>query len=121
MARRLNDRQIDSKEARGRLKPRAKPYWTRVERGKVHLGYRRLVKDGSGRSPSGTWIVRHYLGGQTYQIEKIGIADDWSDADGHAVLSFDQAVEKARVRMAVRAENAAGRSRRPWTVADAMD
>lgn len=96
MARKLNDKFLDSKEARRRLKPSRKPYWTFVEHGKVHLGYRR-TENKSGIS--GTWIVRHYLGHQKYQQEQIGTADDHSDADGIVIFDFHQAIAAARVRM----------------------
>jgi hypothetical protein len=55
MARRIADKNLDSKEARRKLSPRGKPHWRGIERG-LHLGYRRL-SDGAG-----PWIVRRYLG-----------------------------------------------------------
>src|SRR5262245_37129898 len=96
MARKIKDSQLDTREARGRLKARGKPYWRLIERG-LHLGYRRL----KGRA--GTWCARHYVGEQQYQVEALGIADDLSDADGVAVLDFWQAQQKARKSMASRA------------------
>jgi integrase len=113
MARRVKDRVLDSREARGKLKARGKPYWRVIERG-MHLGYRRL------RGKAGTWWARHYIGEQQYEVESIGIADDLSDADGVAILNYWQAVEAARKRMVVRAHAAAGKTG-PLTVADAMD
>jgi integrase len=64
--------------------------------------------------------VRHYAGGQTYQVETIATADDYSDADGVAILSFRDAQAKARERMVSRAHTAAGKTG-PVTVAAAMD
>jgi integrase len=64
--------------------------------------------------------VRHYAGGQTYQVETIATADDYSDADGVAILSFRDAQTKARERMVSRAHTAAGKTG-PVTVAAAMD
>src|SRR5438046_2780997 len=121
MARKLKDTHLDSKEARQRLKPSPAPYWTRIERGKVHLGYRRLRKGPDGKPQSGSWILRRYRGNQTYKLEWIAYADDWNDADGDEILSFDQAVQLARARMAVLAENAVGKKGKLWTVQDAMD
>ena len=89
MARKVKDKALDSREARSKLKPRGKPYWRQIEQ-KLHLGYRRL------KGKAGTWWVRHYIGAQTYEVESLGIADDLSDADGVAVLSFWQAQDKAR-------------------------
>ncbi len=121
MARRLKSVHLDSKEARARLKQRGKPYWTTIERGRVHLGYRRLGKSKDGTPLAGPWIVRHYVGNERYLEEGIGVADDLSDADGITILNFDQAVVLTRGRMTVRAENAIGKNNRPWTVQDAMD
>ena len=103
MARKVRDRELDTREARGKLKPRGKPYWRTIEPG-LHLGYRRL----KGRA--GTWSARHYLGGQAYEVEAIGVADDQSDADGVAILNFWQAQSKARKRMVSRAHTAAGKT-----------
>jgi integrase len=113
MARKVKDKELDTREARGKLKPRGKPYWRTIERG-LHLGYRRL----SGKA--GTWWARHYIGDQQYEAEALGNADDLSDADGVAILSYWQAQDKARERMVKRAHSAAGKTG-PLTVADAMD
>jgi integrase len=113
MARKVKDKALDSREARSRLKPRGKPFWRQIERG-LHLGYRRL------KGKAGTWWVRHYLGAQTYEIESLGAADDLSDADGTAILSYWDAQTKARERMVARAHAAAGKAG-PLTVKDAID
>jgi|RhiMetdeSRZDD1v2_1073273.scaffolds.fasta_scaffold70586_5 integrase len=113
MARKVKDKELDTREARGKLKPRGKPYWRTIERG-LHLGYRRL------KGKAGTWWARHYIGGQQYEAEALGNADDLSDADGVAILSYWQAQDKARERMVKRAHAAAGKTG-PLTVADAMD
>src|SRR3974390_2918866 len=81
MARKVKDKELDTREARSKLKPRGKPYWRTIERG-LHLGYRRL------KGKAGTWWARHYLGNQQYELEAIGIADDLSDADSVAILDF---------------------------------
>jgi len=113
MARRLLDRYLDSKEARRRLVPRAKPYFRAIERG-LHLGYRRLATGAAG-----PWVARHYLGDRRYEEEAIGYADDLSDADGIAILNYWQAVEAARARMRLRSHAAAGVTG-PYTVGDAV-
>ncbi len=112
MARRVHDKALDSREARRRLKIRGKPYYRAIERG-LHLGYRRL-----GDGQAGTWVARHYVGEQSYEVQKIGIADDVSDAEGVAVLDFWQAQEAARKAMVERARRG---KHGPITVADAMD
>jgi hypothetical protein len=101
VARRVRDANLETREARSRLKPRGKPYWRSLERG-LHLDYRRL------RGKPRTWNVRHYLGDQRYEIKQIGIADDLSDADGVAILDIWQAQTAA-----------AGKTIGPFTVADA--
>jgi integrase len=96
MARRIKDKALDSREARSKLKARGKPYYRAVERG-LHIGYRRL------RDEAGTWVIRRYLGDRTYAVERLGAADDRSDADGIAILDFWQAQTKARELMVGRA------------------
>ncbi len=113
MARRVLDRYLDSKEARRRLAPRAKPHFRAIERG-LHLGYRRLATGAAG-----PWVARHYLGDQRYEEEAIGHADDLSDADGVVILNYWQAVEVARERMRLRIHAEAGITG-PYTVAHAV-
>ena len=112
MARRLRDSTLDSREARRKLAPRGEPYYRSVEQG-VHLGYRRRA------NAAGTWLVRQFSG-NAYRADRLGVADDLSDADGAAVLSYWQAVEAVRKRMAEQGR-AATESVRRYTVADAMD
>jgi len=114
MARRVLDKSLDSREARRRLKIRGRPYYRVIERG-LHLGYRRL-----GGGQAGTWVARFYIGEQSYEVQKIGIADDVSDADGVAVLDFWQAQDKARRAMVERAHRALGKHG-PITIGDVMD
>ena len=114
MARRVLDKSLDSRDARRRLKIRGKPYYRVIERG-LHLGYRRL-----GGGQAGTWVARFYVGEQSYEVQKIGIADDVSDADGVAVLDFWQAQDKARRAMVERAHRALGKHG-PITIGDVMD
>jgi integrase len=113
MARKVKDKALDSREARGRLKAQGKPYWRAIEP-KLHLGYRRL----KGRA--GTWSARHYIGDQQYEVELLGVADDYSDADGVAILDFWQAQTEARKRMVTRAHSAAGITG-PRTVRECMN
>lgn len=99
MARRVLDTTLDTRTARSRLRARGKPYWRQLEPG-LAIGYR---KPSSG---PGKWVVRHYLGdGDRYETETFGTADDLSDPDGVAVLSFWQAQGKARAQMVQRAHN----------------
>lgn len=113
MARTVRDTNLDSRTARSRLKARGKPYFRTLEHG-LHLGYRKPL------SGPGKWVARHYVGSQQYELETLAAADDFSDADGIAVLSFHQAQTLARSRMVARAHAAAGKTR-PLTVKDAID
>jgi integrase len=119
MARRTPDAKLETREARSRLTGRAKPYYRLIEPG-LHIGYRRLRGRNARPAVAGTWVARHYVGGQSYVVEKIGIADDFSDADGTAVLSFAQAHDKARAHMVRRAKSAAGIAG-PLTVRAALE
>ena len=113
MARTVRDSTMDSRAARSRLKVRGKPYWRTLEPG-LHLGYRRPA------TGAGKWLARHYIGDERYEVETIAVADDFSDPDGVAVLSFHQAQTLARSRMVARAHAAAGKTK-PLTVKDAID
>jgi Phage integrase, N-terminal SAM-like domain len=110
MARKIKDSSLDSKAARRKLPPRSKPYWRSVERG-LHLGYRRHA------DMAGPWIVRQYVGDRQYREEAIGVSEDLSDADGHTILAYWQAVDKARARIKDRAAAVAV----SYIVADAIE
>jgi integrase len=113
MARTVRDANLDSRTARSRLKARGKPYFRTLEPG-LHLGYRKPL-NGPGK-----WVARHYIGDQSYEVETLAIADDFSDADGTAILSFHHAQVLARSRMVGRAHAAAGKTG-PLTVKDSIE
>lgn len=70
------------------LKVSPKPYWRSLDKG-LHLGYRR-------RPNGGSWIVRRFSESGRYAESKLGVADDFQDADGIKTLDFRQAQEAAR-------------------------
>src|SRR5262245_50316907 len=109
----IRDTNLETRTARNRLRARGKPYYRAIEPG-LHLGYRKSL------SGAGKWIARHYIGDQAYQIETIGTADDHSDGDGVAILSYRHALAKARERMVARAQSAEGKHG-PLTVRDAVE
>jgi len=117
MARTIKDASLDNRTARGRLTPRGKPYYRKIEEG-LHLGYRKPRGRKGRPAVSGKWVLRRYVGGQAYVVETIGIADDFDDADGVSILSFDQAQEEARKRFKKGASEEVGSG--PYTVADAL-
>ena len=100
MARTVRDQNLETRSARGRLKPSPKPYYRAIDPG-LHLGYRR-GKNG------GRWVVRWYVGDRDYKTETIANADDIADADGVATLNFAQAQSIARDIRARAARIAAG-------------
>jgi integrase len=119
MPRKVRDANLETRTARARLKVAHKPYFRLIEPG-LHLGYRKLT-----RRP-GTWLVRRYNGEGKYAVENLRtsdralvIADDYSEADGHTVLTFGQAQERAKARRPT--TSATGKQTGPYTVADAMD
>ena len=71
------------------------------------------------RGSAGTWLVRRF-NGTAYRADRLGIADDLSDADGVTVLDYWQAVDPVRKRLAEQGR-AATESVRRLTVTDAMD
>jgi integrase len=110
MAKTVRDAKLDNRTQREKLKARGKPYFRAIDDG-LHVGYR---KGATG----GKWVARRYLGGEKYVVETIGTADDVQDADGKAILNFNQAQAKAR-KIAQHMRGAA--STGPFTVNVALD
>jgi integrase len=115
MARTVRDAKLETRTARAALKSAGKPYYRAIDQG-LHLGYRK------GKA-GGKWVVRRYVGGQTYSVETIASADDIMDADGTVILSFAQAQAEARKRHTENERVAAGLPAQvgPYTVRDAMN
>jgi integrase len=118
MARTLDDQRISTRAARHALRASRKPYWRAIEAG-VHLGYRKPKGQRGRPAMAGKWVLRQYVGDQRYHETVLATADDFSDADGVAVLDFKRAQEKARERMVSSAHAAAGKAG-PLTVRDAI-
>jgi integrase len=120
MTRTVRDSKLDSRAARDKLKPRAKPYYKMLIPGTLHLGYRRRRKGLPGR-----WLVRRYVGLDAngvgrYRAKEIGLVDDFLDADGEVVFNYAQAQQRAhewRTAGEGDAQPAAG----PLTVSAAID
>jgi integrase len=117
MARTLKDTSLDTRAARTRLTPRGKPYYRTIEEG-LHLGYRKPRGRKGKPAVSGKWVMRRYVGEQAYVVDVIGVADDYADADGVAILNFSQAQNKARDLFKQNAHAEAGVG--PYTVAVAV-
>ena len=90
MAKRVKDVALSTRTARLKLAARHKPYFRAVAEG-AQIGYRRSTIPGK----AGTWLGRRYLGEGNYETKRLGLADDLPEADlpadGHYVLTFDQA------------------------------
>jgi len=124
MARRVRSAILETKEARRRLERRGAPYWVRLEEG-LHLGYRR-------QKGAGKWVMRLYLGrgvravyrgketAKAYEKKVVGEADDFSDANGVAILTYDQAQAVCREMMKNRTLTQAGIVDGPYTVPGAI-
>jgi integrase len=114
MARKVRDTNLETRTARLRLAARRKPYWRVLESG-LHLGYRRL-KQGSG-----SWVARRFVGNGRYLETRVSAADDFQEADGDTVHSFDEAQAAARKWNRFESRKARGLSGTdgPYTVEDA--
>ena len=119
MARTIKDALLDSRTARTRLTPRGKPYYRQITPGLLHLGYRKPRGRKGKPATSGQWVTRIYVGGQSYKVKKLGVADDFADADGIAILNFAQAQNKALERLKQGARDEAGITG-PFTIAEAV-
>ena len=91
MAGKVKHVDLDSPTARSRLKRGRNCHWQSLVPGKVHLGYQMWKGDRNGR-----WLLRRYIGDNTYRSETLGAADDRDEADGVHILSWQQADAKAR-------------------------
>jgi integrase len=115
MARTVRDANLETRTARGRLKPSGKPYYRAIDPG-LHLGYRK------GKA-GGKWAMRWYVGEGDYKVETVATADDAADADGVAVLSYAQAQAAIRKRFVEYSRTAAGLPAKdgPYTVRICID
>jgi hypothetical protein len=105
---------IQTPSSRRSIKQTPKLHVVKIFTG-LAVGYRKGKNGGS-------WFARRHDTGMKYTFERLGVADDLGDADGIAVLSFDQAQEAARSWFTRKAqEETGGVVAGPYTVARAMD
>jgi len=83
MAGRVKTSDLETREARKKLRVRGKPYFKNLGND-VHLGYRKGKRERQ-------WVLRLYLGNKKYKVETIAEADD-TEGEG---ITYWQAVEKA--------------------------
>jgi integrase len=109
MARRPRASRLETRTTRLRLPVRWKPYdFTTISPG-IALGYRR-------NKAAGVWVVRVADGHGGNWTKRVGLADDFEDADGEHVLTWWQGIEAARKLARGTADDG-----RPATVADAVN
>lgn len=111
MARTVRDAKLDSRERRMKLAVGTR-HWRGIHEG-LALGYRRGVQG------AGKWIVRLREANESYALRTLGVADDYSEADGHTVLTFKQAQQAAQAKAQEAARNQGVLPRDSATVADA--
>jgi hypothetical protein len=102
---------IDNRTSRRSLRIQGKPHWTKLLRG-IHIGYRK------NKTAPHSWVVRAASGSGTYWTETlVGAPDDFEEANGGSVLSYEQACTVARTMGRGQSDDAS----RPATVKDALD
>jgi integrase len=123
MPRQVRDSNLETRTARNRLKVAHKPYFRLIEPG-LHIGYRKLANG------PGTWVVRRYSGQGRYSTKNLltpdgglVVADDFSEPDGHSILSFAQAQERGKAFRFAVSDQGSGTLRLvgPYMVRDAMN
>ncbi len=100
MARTRKDARINTRSARTSLQQRKEPYWRGISKG-LAVGYYK-------GATSGAWIAKHFSVATGRRKASLGVADDFEDADGIRVLSFDQAQAKAREWATLKAQEDTG-------------
>ncbi|QHP72181.1 site-specific integrase [Bradyrhizobium sp. LCT2] len=104
MARRTRSAFLENRTARLKLATRKKPYTALIAPG-IFLAYRR-------NAGPGTWSVK----AQGW-LKRFALADDHEDANGESVMTYWQALEKAKTL----ARAGEGNSEQPISVAEAIE
>src|SRR5205823_2768439 len=100
---------LESRTSRLKLAVRQKPYDFTTISPRIALGYRR-------NHAAGTWVVRCADGRGGNWTKRVALADDHEDADGEHVVTWWQAIDRARKLARGTADTG-----RPATVAEAVD
>lgn len=104
MARRTRSAFLENRTARLKLTIRKKPYTALIAPG-IFLAYRR-------NAGPGTWSVKAHG-----WLKRFSLADDHEDANGESVMTYWQALERAKTL--ARADE--GNTEKPTSVAEAVD
>ena len=105
MSKTLTEAQVTTANARSRLGLGV--HWRRLD-AEAHLGYRKGKR-------GGVWLVRwrnHHEGGN-YKQAQVGVANDINDKPTAGILTFEQAVRKAREAVARARTEAASQAAGP--------
>ena len=89
MARKVRNNALESRTNRLKFPIAKKPVFVRVGPG-ISLGYRR-------NQTAGTWVLRIADGQGGSKTSKIGLADDFDEANGAEFLDYWQAQERAKI------------------------
>jgi hypothetical protein len=109
MARSARNTKLDTRTSRLKILQGARIYTTIGEG--FALGYRRTTKG------YGTWEVRYRMNGK-YSYQSLGDADDYQESDGLKVLTYFQAQDKAKEKIA-QLKTSNGIIKKPITVEEA--
>lgn len=109
MARSARNTKLDTRTSRLKISQGARIYTTIGEG--IALGYRRTTKG------YGTWEVRYRINGK-YSYQSLGDADDYQESDGIKILTYFQAQDKAKEKIA-QLKTSNGIIKKPITVEEA--
>jgi integrase len=112
MTQKIRDRQLEKRSNRLKIPLRTRTY--KILGTGVALCYRRTSEQ------FGTWSVRIALADGRYNLKTLGNADDYDDANGQTILTFEQAQEAALARFKALQQDG-GIIKSPYTVAEAVD
>ena len=90
MGKNSEDAKLASKTARAKFPAEDTIRWRVLEKGKLHIGYRKRLAN-----VAGLWLARSYIGDGKYAKTTIGTADDFEPADGVKILDYFQAQQAA--------------------------
>ena len=83
MAKSLEHTNLENREARNRLAPRHQPYWHLLDQD-CCVGYFKGTE-------TGIWIARFVRRNGEHIDQRLGLADDFTIADGVQAMDFNQA------------------------------
>jgi integrase len=112
MTQKIRDRQLEKRSNRLKIPLRTRTY--KIIGTGVALCYRRTSEQ------IGTWSVRIVLADGRYNLKTLGTADDYDDANGQTILTFEQAQEAALLRFKELQQDG-GVIKAPYTVAEATE